>query len=163
MSPSLLTIDHNLLAADFIRHGKHAKASAQQQQQQQQPASVSHQYAPPPPPKQPAQVIEPPSSTASRRREQPPQHIDFGEAAQPHVTQDSKGHAALANPPPVQTPYAKEAEMIVKEEREAKGKLPVYQGLERFKLLEKMGESVAFLVVLSHARCSGAAIAAQIS
>ncbi|KAG9051040.1 hypothetical protein FS837_000148 [Tulasnella sp. UAMH 9824] len=142
MSPPLLSMDNNLLATDFIRHGKHAKASAQQQQQQQQqqPASVSHQYAPPPPPKQPAQVIEPPSSTASRRREQPPQHIDFGEAAQPHVTQDSKGHAALANPPPVQTPYAKEAEMIVKEEREAKGKLPVYQGLERFKLLEKMGD-----------------------
>lgn len=101
---------------NFIRHGKHAKASTQQQ-----PASVSHH-------------------TASRRREQPPQHIDFGEAAQPHVVQDSKGHAALANPPPVQTPYAKEAETIVKEERDAKNKMPVYQGLERFKLVEKMGD-----------------------
>lgn len=130
---------------NFIRHGKHAKASTQQQQQQQpQPASVTHQYAPPPPPKQPARVIEPkdtpPSSTAGRRREQPPQHIDFGEAAQPHVTQDSKGHAVMANAPPVQTPYAKEAEMIVKEEREAKNKMPVYEGLERFKLVEKMGD-----------------------
>lgn len=32
------------------------------------------------------------------------------------------------------------AEMIVNEEREAKSKMPVYPGLENFKLLDKMGE-----------------------
>lgn len=156
MSTSLA--DHRQLLADFIRHGKHAKATSQPPQQSQQPASVSHQYAQPAP-KQPARIIEPkdtpPSSTASRRREQPPQHIDFGEAAQPNVVPDSKGHAALANPPAVQTPYAKEAEMIVKEEREAKNKLPVYKGLERFKLVEKMGESVSFPSYALPARPTG--------
>lgn len=31
-------------------------------------------------------------------------------------------------------------EQIVQEEREAKGKLPTYKGLENYRLLEKMGE-----------------------
>lgn len=38
--------------------------------------------------------------------------------------------------------HTREIEMIVQEEREAKGKMPIYKGLERFKLLDKMGESV---------------------
>ena len=36
--------------------------------------------------------------------------------------------------------YNKAAARIVAEEREAKGRLPRYPGLERFKLLDKMGE-----------------------
>ncbi|KAG8990747.1 hypothetical protein FRB90_001629, partial [Tulasnella sp. 427] len=169
MSHSLHSNIHHRLAADFIRHGKHAKTSQQPQQSQPQPqpASVSNQYAPPPPPKKPAQVIEPsdtpPSSATGRRREQPPQHIDFGEAAQPHVTQDSKGHAALAaGAPAVQTPYAKEAEMIVKEEREAKNKLPVYAGLERFKLVEKMGDGAFSHVYKAIDRETGQKVAVKI-
>jgi hypothetical protein len=38
--------------------------------------------------------------------------------------------------------FRAEAEMIVQEEREAKGKLPTYKGLENFRLLDKMGECV---------------------
>ena len=38
--------------------------------------------------------------------------------------------------------YSKEVEQIVAEERDAKSKLPRYKGLERFELLEKMGECV---------------------
>ena len=36
--------------------------------------------------------------------------------------------------------YRDHVEQIVQEEREAKGKMPVYKGLENYKLLEKMGE-----------------------
>ncbi|TFY72111.1 hypothetical protein EVG20_g887 [Dentipellis fragilis] len=36
--------------------------------------------------------------------------------------------------------YAREAEMIVQEEREAKSKMPTYKGLERYKLIDKMGD-----------------------
>ena len=39
-----------------------------------------------------------------------------------------------------QNKYSKEVEQIVAEERDAKSKLPRYKGLERFELLEKMGE-----------------------
>lgn len=42
----------------------------------------------------------------------------------------------------MQTPNKEIAEYIVKEEREAKSKLPQYPGLEQFKLIEKMGEYV---------------------
>jgi serine/threonine-protein kinase RCK2 len=34
----------------------------------------------------------------------------------------------------------REVERIVREEREAQGKVPVYKGLEHFKLVQKMGE-----------------------
>jgi len=52
--------------------------------------------------------------------------------------------------------YAHEAEMIVQEERQAMNNIPQYKGLERYRILEKMGESVAPLtswligVVLIH-------------
>jgi len=39
--------------------------------------------------------------------------------------------------------YSREAEMIVQEERQAKNNVPQYKGLERYRILEKMGESVA--------------------
>lgn len=38
--------------------------------------------------------------------------------------------------------FKDEVEKIVQEEREAKSKMPTYQGLENFKLVEKMGEYV---------------------
>ncbi|THH33804.1 hypothetical protein EUX98_g444 [Antrodiella citrinella] len=38
------------------------------------------------------------------------------------------------------TKYKEEVEKIVQEEREAKAKMPVYKGLEQFKLLDKMGD-----------------------
>ena len=38
--------------------------------------------------------------------------------------------------------YKEEVEQIVQEEREAKSKMPLYKGLENYKLLEKMGEYV---------------------
>jgi serine/threonine-protein kinase RCK2 len=44
-----------------------------------------------------------------------------------------------SDPPPTREEAAK---MIVNEEREAKDKIPIYKGLEAFKLVEKMGESV---------------------
>jgi len=44
--------------------------------------------------------------------------------------------------------YSREAEIIVKEERQAKNNIPQYKGLERYRILEKMGESVltSFLI-----------------
>lgn len=48
---------------------------------------------------------------------------------------------------PARSPsYRREAELIVQEENEAKKQMPVYKGLEKFKLLEKMGEYVYYLV-----------------
>lgn len=44
--------------------------------------------------------------------------------------------------------YKDQVEIIVQEEREAKNKMPSFKGLENFKLLDKMGEYVPFLVFL---------------
>jgi hypothetical protein len=38
--------------------------------------------------------------------------------------------------------YTREAEKIVQEEKSEQSKMPIYRGLENFRLLEKMGESV---------------------
>lgn len=87
----------------------------------------------PPPPKEQA--------SPKSRRQEPPQHIDLTDVQdEARVTTDAKGNIAFTNQPPVSTPFSKEAELIVHEEREAKSKLPNYKGLEQFKLVEKMGE-----------------------
>ena len=38
------------------------------------------------------------------------------------------------------------AEQIVKQEREQKEQMPTYKGLENFKIVEKMGESVTLFI-----------------
>lgn len=52
------------------------------------------------------------------------------------------------------------AELIVKEEREAKAQMPSYKGLEDFKIVEKMGECVqlynSYFVLLIDCHGSGA-------
>jgi hypothetical protein len=50
------------------------------------------------------------------------------------------------------------AEEIVRQEREAKEQMPVYKGLENFKIVEKMGESVVLLISPRH-RCSSSTVA----
>lgn len=69
-----------------------------------------------------------PTTTSTHRKEQK-------EPKSPAKQQE------IPKSPPV--PYQREAEIIVQEERQAKNKMPVYKGLERFKLLDKMGEYVA--------------------
>jgi len=55
----------------------------------------------------------------------------------------------------------REVEKIVREEREAMDKMPVYKGLERYKLIEKKGECAIFTRLIRVGRlmdflCSGA-------
>lgn len=61
---------------------------------------------------------------------------------EPHQLQPVTVQPVRRHHHPTSAPYAKEAELIVQEEREAKSKMPLYKGLERFKLIDKMGESV---------------------
>ena len=64
----------------------------------------------------------------------PPKERDYPD---PHKTHhEPKDHKKTAD-------YSREAEMIVQEERKAKNNMPQYKGLERYRILEKMGESVA--------------------
>lgn len=65
----------------------------------------------------------------------PSHHTDSREQQQPQAQPDSTTTVRSA---PLNSPEI--AEMIVKEERDARSKMPTYKGLENFKLLDKMGE-----------------------
>ena len=64
------------------------------------------------------------------------QYLQVNQMQQPQQQRIS-GNQPLHSPG-----YRKEAELLVKEENEAKNKMPSYKGLENFKLIEKMGECV---------------------
>ncbi|KXN86361.1 Serine/threonine-protein kinase srk1 [Leucoagaricus sp. SymC.cos] len=103
---------------DLIRHGKHHHAARSD-------AVKSHdeQSA------QPSQA----HSRAPRQQEQAP--------TQPAQAPLPAHHNNRQNQQPMKSPPAHEiAQSMVKEERESKAKLPTYKGLEKFKLLEKMGD-----------------------
>ncbi|KAL5508026.1 SRK1 [Sanghuangporus vaninii] len=56
-----------------------------------------------------------------------------------HVNQQQQS-AAVKEQPMMSPNYRREAELIVQEENKEKSKMPTYKGLEKFKLLEKMGD-----------------------
>jgi serine/threonine-protein kinase RCK2 len=66
---------------------------------------------------------------------QAPQHQAPQSVPQAHAKQTGELNEAAAR--------------IVAEEREARGRLPRYPGLERFKLLDKMGEYVQYMIMLT--------------
>lgn len=83
-----------------------------------------------------------PQQQQQQQHGSPKPDIDTPVAAAP----SSHGHPAPPTPP---TPQAdillsrEAAEQIVRQEREAQSQMPSYQGLERFRLEEKMGEYVS--------------------
>ncbi|KAI0643719.1 Pkinase-domain-containing protein [Trametes meyenii] len=100
---------------NLIRHGKNHHSTRQQQD------DAAYQ------PSYPQQQQHQPSQH-QRADQQSRQHR---EAPQPQQQQTQK----QASPK-----YKEHVEQIVQEEREAKGKMPVYKGLENYKLVEKMGD-----------------------
>lgn len=107
-----------LLDPGLIRHGK-----AHQDQKQDKPdidfASPEHQQ---------------PYQQQRQHRAVPPKERDNPDPSQPY--HEPKEHKKVAD-------YSREAEIIVKEERQAKSSIPQYKGLELYRILDKMGESVA--------------------
>ncbi|KAI0356695.1 Pkinase-domain-containing protein [Trametes cingulata] len=104
---------------NLIRHGKNHHSTRQQQDD----AAYQHAYS------QQQQSQQQQQQQAQQRAEQ--QSRQHREAQQPQQQQTQK----QASPK-----YKEQAEQIVQEEREAKGKMPVYKGLENYKLVEKMGD-----------------------
>jgi serine/threonine-protein kinase RCK2 len=118
---------------DLIRHGKHHHQNQPQQQQQQSP----------------------PQSAQSAPQQQQQSRVDgraddrngvasssSAQASERTVKQEPQQVPQQVTPESPQPAHREAAEKIVKEEREAKEKMPTYKGLENFKLLEKMGEYV---------------------
>lgn len=97
---------------NFIRHGKQARDRSPENQ-------AGHFYSP--------------TGTAEQQYHQYSAPVQATQ--QPiYATQQQQQHSKQ------QTEYNEAAAKIVAEEREARSRLPRYPGLERFKLLDKMGE-----------------------
>jgi hypothetical protein len=108
---------------DLIRHGKnhiHVRQGQDDFPNSQQPAAPTTDAR----------------SQPERRQQAEPQHH-----SQPKQQQAQKAQTATTKQ---SQQITREVEKIVREEREAMDKMPTYNGLERYKLIEKKGECAIF-------------------
>ncbi|KAH9894187.1 Pkinase-domain-containing protein [Cubamyces lactineus] len=102
---------------NLIRHGKNHHSTRQQQDD----TAYQHAYT--------QQQSQQQQLAQQQRAEQQSRQHREAQQTQQQQTQRS------ASPR-----YKEHVEQIVQEEREAKGKMPLYKGLENYKLIEKMGD-----------------------
>ncbi|KZT12688.1 Pkinase-domain-containing protein [Laetiporus sulphureus 93-53] len=102
---------------NLIRHGKNHHAARQQDD------SSHAQYQPQ---QQAAQPQLQPTAQQRQREAKSQQQPQPAQPQEPAQKNSSK--------------FKEHVESIVQEEREAKGKMPIYKGLENYKLLDKMGD-----------------------
>ena len=141
---------------NFIRHGKQARQAHGDPTTSTSPVHAQQQrYAPPPPPPANAQyAMSDPNILDHKPLQQA--HVPGGDFSVANL--DNRNVAAQAGGAAAKAAGDKQKmegegsversddmdpsviERIVAEERESKGKLPKYPGLERWRLLEKMGD-----------------------
>ncbi|KAI0321860.1 kinase-like domain-containing protein [Amylostereum chailletii] len=138
MPPGVAVVD---AFKNLIRHGRHHT-----QARTEEPSSRSS---------------PPPSSDQSRARSRAqPQQRD---RQPPHVVEPQKQTQPAPAQPKQQTQqFSKEIEKIVREERDAKNQMPTYTGLERFKLLDKMGDGAFSNVYKAVDLTSGKKVAVKV-
>jgi hypothetical protein len=122
-----------MVEPDLIRHGKaHGNPSgASTKSSDTEPASDASQRST----KSSATTM----SSKNYAPTQPQQPISQAAMEKEQIRQQAVAQNVTV--PQVPSPdYKAEAELIVQEERESKNKMPVYKGLENFKLVDKMGE-----------------------
>jgi serine/threonine-protein kinase RCK2 len=111
--------------SDLIRHGKnHVHV-----RQDDHPAY--------PPSAAPPSDAQPDQRTHPERRQQ---QVHAQSQSQPKRQQQQQPVKALPVTTKQSQQLTREVEKIVREEREAQEKMPMYKGLENFKLVQKMGE-----------------------
>ncbi len=135
---------------NFIRHGKQARNTHGDPTTNVSPVNAHQQrYQPPPPPQNHHHAISDPAIRDHKPLQQA--HVPGGDYSAANV--DNRNVAAQAGGVAAKAVGDKQKmqertkdldpsviERIVAEERESKGKLPKYPGLERWTLLEKMGD-----------------------
>lgn len=142
---------------NFLRHGKQARGNAAHSEPTTNVSNVHAQHQPQRQNNHPephhAGISEPLMHQAQREHVVAP-HGDFSAAAVDNRNVAAKAGHAAADKAGKEHKHQAQAqagtnnrdidptvlERIVAEEREAKGKLPKYPGLERWKLVEKMGD-----------------------
>ncbi|KAL9000962.1 MAG: hypothetical protein Q9169_000446 [Polycauliona sp. 2 TL-2023] len=134
---------------NFIRHGKQARNAHGDPTTNVSPVNAHQQRYQPPPPAQHQHAISDPAIRDHKPLQQG--HVPGGDFSVANV--DNRNVAAQAGGAAAKAAGDKQKmqertkdldpsviERIVAEERESKGKLPKYPGLERWTLLEKMGD-----------------------
>ncbi|KAK1924405.1 putative serine/threonine-protein kinase [Papiliotrema laurentii] len=131
----------------ILRHGKHAQSPGQQQSQSSKSSKNQQAQA-----QQPQQQQQPQQAQARYNDNMPAQGLTAGNA---------QGNAN-AKAPAYSPNYREEAERIVAEERAQTEKMPVYEGLEGFQLIEKMGDGAFSNVYKAIERKSGQKCAVKV-
>ncbi|KAG8743976.1 hypothetical protein FRC10_011050 [Ceratobasidium sp. 414] len=121
---------------NLIRHGKHARAPAAQPAS---PVVTDHQAAHR---RERHDDGTAPARTlaANKDRERERERAERAERDAQEKAQVQVPSRHDPPPPPEGKPYAREAEMIVAEEREAASKVPQFSTLEHYRMVEKMGD-----------------------
>ncbi|KAG8724878.1 hypothetical protein FRC12_024261 [Ceratobasidium sp. 428] len=123
---------------NLIRHGKHARAPAGQAAS---PVVTDHHHQATP--RRDRHDDGATASRTSRDRERERERAERAErerqsAQEKAQIQMPSQHDSM--PAPEAKNYSREAEMIVAEEREAASKMPQFPTLERYRMVEKMGD-----------------------
>lgn len=129
---------------NFIRHGKQARTAEPPRDQPTTNISPVHAHQQQ---RQQGQALSDPNFAHQNQHYQPPQPLpgEYSVGALDHRNVAAQAGNAAANAAghgqKIEN-QGREAELqqIINEEREQKGKLPKYSGLERYILLEKMGD-----------------------
>jgi len=139
----------------ILRHGKHANQSTSNQQQNTSPSSSSK--------KQRDQPHQQPQQAAYYNNDMPTQGLTANNAgAYAAQTQQQPQHASSGRAPQVSPNFREEAERIVADERAQSEKLPHYEGLEGYKLVEKMGDGAFSNVYKALERKTGRKVAVKV-
>ena len=131
---------------NFIRHGKQARANPPPPADPTTTVSPVHvQQQRGPPPQQPNFGVSEPAANRQPHVGAPQGNFSAGPGDNRNVAAEAGATAAKAAEHDQKLHERKDIdpavlERIVAEERESKGKLPRYPGLDRYKLLEKMGD-----------------------
>ncbi|AFR92267.2 CAMK/CAMK1 protein kinase [Cryptococcus neoformans] len=138
----------------ILRHGKHAQqASPSPQPDTKSGRSKTTQTQPQQPMPAVQQQAQQPSQP--QQQQQHRRNDEYSSRLTTSTAQQNKVPAASPN-------YREEAEKIVADERAQSEKMPVYAGLEEFKLIEKMGDGAFSNVYKAVDRRSGQKVAVKV-
>lgn len=132
----------------ILRHGKQA-GNQSNSQQSQQPSSTPRKSREP-------QQHQAQQQQAYYNKEMPAQGLTQGTAAA-YGGQQQNGRAPIPSPN-----YREEAERIVADERAQSERMPRYEGLEDYKLVEKMGDGAFSNVFKAIERKTGRKVAVKV-
>nr|XP_018263259.1 CAMK/CAMK1/CAMK1-RCK protein kinase [Kwoniella dejecticola CBS 10117]OBR85417.1 CAMK/CAMK1/CAMK1-RCK protein kinase [Kwoniella dejecticola CBS 10117] len=145
-------LDHHD-SIEILRHGKHAQSSQNAGQPDSSKTSQSGGHR-----SSKAQQQQSTQQQAYYNNDMPGQGLTAGNGQAPQAQTSASGGKA----PMVSPNYREEAERIVADERAQSEKMPVYEGLEAYTLIEKMGDGAFSNVYKAVEKKTGRKVAVKV-